>query len=64
MMSGQGENWQKLKSRILQHMVSSSDGRTHFKALTTINAETALKEKHYEAAETLLKSALNADKVK
>ncbi len=45
-------------------MVCASDGQTHFKALTMINEETALKQKHYEAAETLLKSALTAVKAK
>lgn len=64
MMSGQSGNWRKLKSRILQHMVCASDGQTHFKALTLISEEDALKKKHYEAAETLLKSALTAVKAK
>jgi hypothetical protein len=64
MMSGKGDNWRRLKSRVLQHMVCASDEQTHFKAMTLLNEEESLKAKHYEAAETLLKCALSAVKSK
>ena len=52
MMSGKGDNWRRLKSRVLQHMICATDGQTHFKALTLLNEEATLKKNHYEAAET------------
>ena len=64
MTAGYGENWRKLKSRILQHMVCANDGQTHFKALTLKSEDERLKRKYYEAAENLLKSALTAVKSK
>lgn len=63
-MSGQGEYWRKMKSSILQHMICAEDGQTHFKALTMLSEERNLKKIHYQAAETLLKSALTAVKAK
>ena len=64
MMSGKGDNWRRLKSRVLQHMICATDGQTHFKALTLLNEDATLKKKHYEAAETLLKCAVSAVKTK
>ncbi|CAB3982584.1 Hypothetical predicted protein [Paramuricea clavata] len=63
-MAGQGESWRKMKSSILRHMICAEDGQTHFKALTMLSEEKNLKKIHYDAAETLLKSALTAVKVK
>ena len=42
----------------------SSDGQTHYKALAVINEEATLQHRQYEAAESLLKSALTAVKAK
>ena len=39
-------------------MLCACDGQTHFKALTDLNEENNLMKKHYEAAESLIKSAL------
>ena len=64
MMSGKGDNWRRLKSRVLQHMICATDGQTHFKALTLLNEEATLKKNHYEAAETLLKCTLSTVKTK
>ena len=55
--AGKGDNWHRLKSRVLQHMICATDGQTHFKALALLNKDATLK-KHYEAAETLLKCAV------
>jgi hypothetical protein len=63
-MNGEGEYWRKLKSSILQHMICAEDGQTHFKALTAQSEERNLRKIHYEAAETMLKSALTAVKAK
>ena len=63
-MAGQGEYWLKMKSYILRHMICAEDGQTHFKALTMLSEEKNLKKIHYDAAETLLKSALTAVKAK
>ena len=38
-------------------MLCACDGQTHFKALTALNEENNLMKKHYEAAESLIKSA-------
>ena len=64
LMNGEGEYWRKLKSSILQHMICAEDGQTHFKALTAQSEERNLRKIHYEAAETMLKSALTAVKAK
>lgn len=63
-MKGEGVYWRKLKSSILQHMICAGDGQTHFKALCSVSEARNLKRKHYEAAESLLKSALTAVKSK
>eukprot|EP00794_Sanderia_malayensis_P001913 gene1913-2171_t len=63
-MKGTGEDWRKLKSNILQHMICAADGQTHFKALSALSEERNLKRKHYDSAETLVKSALTAIKAK
>ena len=62
MMSGKGDNWHRLKSRVLQLMICATDGQTHFKAVTLLNEEATLKKNHYEAAATLLKCALSTVK--
>ncbi len=63
-MNGVGAYWCKLKSSVIQHMLCSCDGQTHFKALTALNKENNLMKKHYEAAETLVKSAMVSIKSK
>ena len=63
-MRGDGVYWRKLKSSILQHMICAGDGQTHFKALHAVSEAKKLKRKHYEAAESLIKSALTAVKSK
>ncbi len=63
-MKGDGDEWRRLKSCIMQHMICATDGQNHFKALSAISEETNLKKKHYESAENLVKSALTAIKAK
>ena len=63
-MAGQGEYWGKMKCSILRHMIYAEDGQTHFKALMMLSEEKNLKKIHYDAAETLLKSALTAVRAK
>ena len=58
LLNGEGAYWRKLKSTIIQHMLCACDGQTHFKALTALNEENNLMKKHYEADESLIKSAL------
>ena len=64
LIDGDGPYWRKLKSAVIQHMLCSVDGQTHFKALTALSEERNLMAKHYEAAETLVKSALVSIKAK
>ena len=64
LVNGEGVYWRKLKSSVLKHMICAEDGQTHFKALTMLSEERNLKNIHYEAAETMLKSALTAVKSK
>ena len=64
LLNGEGAYWRKLKSTIIQHMLCACDGQTHFKALTALNEEKNLMKKHYEAAESLIKSALVSVKAK
>lgn len=63
-MRGDGDEWRRLKSNVMQHMICAADGQTHFKALSAISEESNLKRKHYESAENLVKSALTAIKAK
>ena len=53
---GDGPYWCKLKSPVIQ--------QTRFKAVTALSEERNLMAKHYEAAETLVKSALVSIKAK
>ena len=64
LMHGDGPYWRKLKSSVIQHMLCSCDGQTHFKALAALSEEQNLMAKHYEAAKTLVKSALVSIKAK
>lgn len=64
LVDGEGAYWRKFKSDILQHMTCATDGQTHFKALSALSEERNLRKHHYEAAETLLKSAITAVKSK
>ena len=64
LMAGKGEKWRKLKNRVLQHMTCSTDGQTHFKALTMLAEDKKLKKIQCDAAQTLIKCAFTALKSK
>ena len=64
LVNGEGVYWRKPKSSLLKHMICAKDGQTHFKVLTMLSEERNLKNIHYEATETMLKSALTAVKSK
>lgn len=64
LLAGNGEKWRKLKSRVLHHMICSTDKQSHFKALTMIAEDNRLKKILFVAAETLVKCAFTAVKSK
>ena len=64
LMVGKGEKWQKLNNRVLQHMICSTNGRTHFKALTMLAEDKKLKKNQCDTAQSLIQCAFTALKSK